>query len=120
MLAGKRILIIEDEPLIGLDLESAIKDGSGIVVGIVTTVATAMQTIENETLHGAILDLRLKNELALPLMEQLAARNIPFVIHSGQADHSIATAWPSVPIINKPALPENVIAALAVAIGDHR
>ena len=120
MLAGKRILIVEDEPLIGLDLESAIKDCDGIVVGVVSTVAAAKQAVEIETLHGAILDLRLKNELALPIMEQLAGRNIPFVIHSGQADHSIAAAWPSVPIINKPALPESIIAALAAAIRDRR
>ena len=55
MLAGKRILIVEDEPLIGLDLESAVKDCDGIVVGIVSTVAAAKQAVEIETLHGAIL-----------------------------------------------------------------
>ena len=101
MLAGKRILIVEDEPLIGLDLEAAVKDCDGIVVGIVSTVAAASQTVETEILHGAILDLQLKDQLALPVMEQLASRDIPFVIHSGQADDSIASAWPGVPIIGK-------------------
>ena len=120
MLAGQRILIVEDEPLIGIDLEAAVKDSGGIVVAIASTVVDATQSVETETLHGAIVDLRLRHELATPVLERLVTRNIPFVIHSGQADAAIEAEWPGVPIIDKPALPETVMAALAKAIRDRR
>ena len=120
MLAGQRILIVEDEPLIGIDLEAAVKDSGGIVVAIASTVVDATRSVETETLHGAIVDLRLRHELATPVLERLVTRNIPFVIHSGQADAAIGAEWPGVPIIDKPALPETVMAALAKAIRDRR
>jgi DNA-binding response OmpR family regulator len=113
VLAGKRILIVEDEPLIALDLESTVIDHKGIVVGPVGSIAQANLIAETEALDGAILDLRLGGELALSVAERLGARQIPFVIHSGQADTTWPRNWPAVPVIGKPALPEAVIALLA-------
>lgn len=115
MLAGKRILIVEDEPLIALDLESTVIDNQGIVVGPVGSIAQAHSVAETEAIDGAILDLRLAGELALSVAECLRARKIPFVVHSGQADTTLPSSWPAVPVISKPALPEAVI-ALLVAI----
>jgi DNA-binding response OmpR family regulator len=120
VLDGKRILIVEDEPLIALDLESAVVDQNGTVVGPVDTVAEASRIAESEALDGAILDLRLKGELALSVAERLRARDIPFVVHSGQAEITIPRAWPNVPIIGKPALPERVVAVLAGLIDKYR
>ena len=113
MLAGKRILIVEDEPLIALDLESTVIDHEGIVVGPVGTIAEATLIVGTEAIDGAILDLRLGGELGLSVAECLRTRKIPFVIHSGQADTTLPSIWPAVPVINKPALPEAVIAVLA-------
>jgi DNA-binding response OmpR family regulator len=116
VLSGKRILIVEDEPVIALDLESAIRDQHGLVVGPIDTIAEALRTAREETLHGAILDLRLRQGLALPVAEVLRTRQIPFVIHSGQAEITIPRGWPDVPTISKPAAPERVIALLAALI----
>ena len=120
MLTGKRILIVEDEPLIALDLESAVNDHEGVVVGPVGSIAQATLIAESEALDGAILDLRLGGDLALAVAERLRARQIPFVIHSGQADTTLPRDWPAVPVIGKPALPEAVIARLAEIIGQSR
>ena len=112
MLAGKRILIVEDEPLIALDLESTVIDHEGIVVGPIRSIAQATLIAKTEAIDGAILDLRLGGELALSVAECLCARKIPFVIHSGQADTTLPRNWPAVPMISKPAPPEKVIALL--------
>lgn len=113
MLEGKRILIVEDEPLIALDLEAAVIDCRGTVVGPARTIAEANRIAELETLDGAILDLRLEGGVAISVAERLRARGIAFVVHSGQADATAARAWPDVPFIDKPALPEKVISVLA-------
>ena len=116
MLTGKRILIVEDEPLIALDLETAVADHHGTVVGPVSTLEEGQRIAAAETFDGAILDLRLQEGLALSIAECLLARGIPFVIYSGQADVTAPRAWPTVPIISKPALPEKVISMLATLI----
>ena len=120
VLRGLRILIVEDEPLIALDLETAVVDHLGVVVGPANTIAGALQLIADGDVHGAIIDLRLKDALAMPVAERLIADRTPFVIHSGQADSSIADAWPTVPIVGKPAAPEAVIAALVGAIRNRK
>jgi DNA-binding response OmpR family regulator len=112
VLAGKRILIVEDEPLIALDLENAIVDHEGIVIGPAGSIAQATQLAESETIDGAILDLRLGGELALSVAECLRGRQVPFVIYSGQADTTLPRNWPTAPIVGKPAPPEDVIALL--------
>ncbi len=116
LLAGKRILIVEDEPLIAIDLESAVRDQHGTVIGPARNISEAQRIAESEIFDGAILDLRLKDDLALPVAECLRRRGIAFVIHSGQADITIPRAWPDVPIIGKPALPEQVVAILAALL----
>jgi DNA-binding response OmpR family regulator len=120
VLAGKRILIVEDEPLIALDLETVVTDHEGIVVGPVGSIAQASLIAATEPIDGAILDLRLGGELALSVAERLRARKIPFVIHSGQADTTLPRNWPAVPVISKPALPEAVIALLAGVMSESR
>ena len=113
VLAGKRILIVEDEPLIALDLESAVIDHNGIVVGPVDSIPQATLFVETEAIDGAILDMRLGGDLALPVAQRLHARQIPFIIHSGQAHTTLTRNWPAVPLIGKPALPEAVIELLS-------
>ena len=117
MLSGKRILIVEDEPIIALDLAAAVVDGEGTVVGTAVTVEQAHRLLASEPCDAVILDLRLKDGLATAIADRLRDLGIPFVIHSGQADSICATAWPGVPVVGKPALPEQVMATLVCAMG---
>jgi DNA-binding response OmpR family regulator len=116
VLIGKRILIVEDEPLIAIDLATAIEDVDGVVVGPAGTLLEATTMAETERLDGAILDLRLRDALTLSVAESLQKRDVPFVIHSGQAEITLPRNWPSVPIIDKPAPPEQVLRLLAALL----
>ena len=71
MLAVKRILIVEDEPLIALDLETAVIDHHGTPVGPVASVADATVIIDGQHIDGAIMDLRLKDSIAIDLANEL-------------------------------------------------
>jgi DNA-binding NtrC family response regulator len=113
VLDRQRILIAEDEPLIALDLEAAVIEYDGVVVGPCSSVADGLRLANSEVIHGAILDVRLRDGESLILAEYLSARCIPFVVHSGQGEITIPGDWPKAPVVSKPALPENVISALA-------
>lgn len=109
-------MIVEDEPLIAIDLESAVRDQHGIVIANLNTLAEAQRCADVEALDGAILDLKLKEGMAFAVAEALIRRTIPLVIHSGQSDITMPRAWPTVPFIGKPALPEQVVAVLAACM----
>ena len=114
MLHRKRILIVEDEPLIAFDLEQVVKQYGGLVVGPAYTLAPALDFAGTQALDGAILDVQLQGKLATPIIACLSRRGIPCVIHTGRHDPSLTSEWPDIPVINKPALPEHVITLLKV------
>jgi DNA-binding NarL/FixJ family response regulator len=114
---GKKILIVEDEPLIAFDLEAAIRDRQGDIVGPAHTLADAVRIAEVADIDGAILDVRLKDGGIEAVLACLLRRDIACVIHTGEADAAIAGAWPDIPVVGKPALPEVVLAALTTAMG---
>ena len=116
LLEGKTILIVEDEPLIALDLEAAVRDHHGIPLGPVGTLVEAETIVLSDWPDGAILDLGLRGASATQFAERLKSCGVTVVIHSGQAESSLAPDWPKRLIVAKPALPETVIAALVSAM----
>lgn len=115
MLAGKHILIVEDEPLIALDIEAAVKDAGGIVVGPAATLDIARSLAQSGGIDGAILDLRLGAASSVDLVTVLMTQGIPCVIQT--ADTQVSQRWPTVPFFDKPVLPEALITALAGLLG---
>ena len=71
VLAGKRVLIVEDEQLIAFDLESTVLDAGGEVMGKAATLQQALAMAGNDSFDGAILDLRLGTESSLEVLETL-------------------------------------------------
>jgi DNA-binding response OmpR family regulator len=81
-LHGRSILVVEDEPVIALDLTQAF-ERVGAQVIMSTTLHDAMVLVEDESLSGAVLDHALKDGDSSPLCERLKERDIPFLIYSG-------------------------------------
>ena len=84
MLRGQHVLIIEDEPLIALDLEQALS--AGAVVNIANTVASALEAAKASSVTAAIVDLRLHGHSVRGVVDLLATRNLPFVFCFGQTE----------------------------------
>jgi DNA-binding response OmpR family regulator len=82
-LSGLRILVVEDEPLIAMDLKDVLRDSGCSVVGPALTLKQGMRLAENETVDGAILDVNLGGETVFPLADALAGRAIPFAYLTG-------------------------------------
>ena len=112
MLRGHHVLVVEDEPLIALDLEQALS-AAGALGGIANTVAGALEAAAAPAYTAAIIDLRLHGHSVRDVVERIAARDLPFIFYTGQTETPTAAAWPSVPILLKPLPAKEVVDMLA-------
>ena len=81
-----RILVLDDEPLILLDLEFAVTD-AGCVPLTALEPAEALQIVRSEGIVAAILDVSLGQGLTCePVARELAERGVPYVLHTGDPD----------------------------------
>jgi CheY-like chemotaxis protein len=78
-----RVLVIEDDMLIALDVEQLLTELGYQVTGPVGRLAQALQTIEREPLDAVVLDADLAGESAAPVAIRLRALGIPFVVATG-------------------------------------
>ena len=108
-LAGRVILIIEDEAMIALDLQTTL-EGVGAKVMIARTVAAALVEAENPNLSAAIVDHALSDGDSSELCQLLRKRNVPFVVYTGYTELSGACAKGA--HVNKPAPPELLVATV--------
>jgi CheY-like chemotaxis protein len=83
-LAGRRVLVVEDEPLIAMLLEDMLSDLEVTIAGVAESVPAALDLLQGlEEVDGAILDMNLRGRSVEPVAEALAKRGIPFVFASG-------------------------------------
>jgi CheY-like chemotaxis protein len=102
-LAGKRLLVVEDEYMIARDLTWALEGAGAQVVGPVGTVAGALQLIESGgRLDGAVLDISLRDELVYPVADALVARGVPFVFATGYDRAIVPPHYTHTPRCEKP------------------
>ena len=81
-LEGRSILVVEDEPLIVLDITQAF-EVTGAALTTTNTLKHALILVEQDGLSGAILDHALGGENSSMLCARLKERGIPFMIYSG-------------------------------------
>lgn len=106
-LEGRSILIVEDEPLIALDLTEAFEP-TGAELTTATTVQHAMRLILRERLSAAILDNALPDGDSSALCELLTERGIPYIIYSGYGVDG-QPACKDAPFLTKPAHPDVIV-----------
>lgn len=109
----KSILIVEDEPLIALDLQHACEDAGRAAI-VVTSSRQAMEAIAEGTIDGAVLDAHLgRGETCEAIAEVLRERGIPFVLNTGnlgRAEEYLRGI--DAPVIRKPNAAQAVVAQL--------
>ena len=115
-LAGRRILVVEDEAMIALLIEDVLSDLGTTVVGPVARVDEALALARSAEIDLAALDLNLGGDPVYPVAEALAARSIPFVFMTGYGQLGIAEPWRSRPSIAKPFRPSQLAGFLREAL----
>jgi CheY-like chemotaxis protein len=114
MLRTRRILIVEDEPFIALDLVFAVEDAGGQPVGPAASVRQALALVEAGGIDAAILDVDLADGHSVPVLEALTARDVPVLIHTGIGlPQDSRESFPSVPVYSKPTPAAVLVAELA-------
>ena len=108
-LAGCSILVVEDEPLIALDIAHTFEDVGAQVVAV-TSLRSALVAVEKGGLSAAILDHALGDGDSSRLYGRLNERSIPFVIYSGYAE--IGGLGPLGVHLAKPASPDVLVSTV--------
>ncbi len=108
----RRILVLDDEPVIAMDIESVLLD-AGYEIAIVTgRVAAALSIIESGACDAAVLDANLSGESAAPVAAAMTARGLPFVVLSGYAKDQLPEIMRAAPSLEKPTNAKLLIARL--------
>lgn len=113
------ILLLEDEPIILMDLEFAVED-IGLRAVCATSVAEALVLLETtQGLIAAVLDVSLaRGQTCVPVARELERMGVPFLLHSGDLNRDDETVRRlGVRHISKPANADQVI-AVAVSLAD--
>ncbi len=112
-MAAMRILVVEDEFLIALDIAAALEQAGLAVVGPAGTVGDALHAIAAEDVHGALLDAHLAGEPVGRVADALKARNIPFAFVSGYGREQLPAAHRNAALVKKPFTDRDLLAAIA-------
>jgi CheY-like chemotaxis protein len=100
-LANKRVLVVEDEPILLLDLQEMVTELGGQTVSCPGGLGEALHMAREASVDAAILDVHLRGERCDSVADLLADRDIPFVFVSGRAD-GVPPRHATRPILQKP------------------
>jgi CheY-like chemotaxis protein len=95
VLAGCRILVAEDETIIAVLIEELLDAEQCITVGPYFHLGEALRAAQTEDIDLALLDVDLCGESVYPVAEELARRNIPFLLFSGYGEHTVPSELPT-------------------------
>jgi two-component SAPR family response regulator len=101
-LAGRKVLVVEDQYLIADDLCSMVERLGGHVLGPTSRVEKAMAALQAERPDLALLDVNLENELVYPVAAALQEAGIPFLFTTGYDATVIDPRFGAAPHLAKP------------------
>jgi len=113
-LAGAAILIVEDEPLIALDLQATLEAaGAGVTC---CKADDAVRMVGRKTFTAAVLDARPGSSDHRSIARQLRDSKVPFLFYSTQAPEDVTTVR-GAPVVLKPGRPQDIVGAVALLLG---
>jgi len=115
-LQGRRVLVVEDEFLIAMDIEAMLRQLGCDVVGPTGDLEDALRIARDETPDLALLDVNLGGEPVTAVAEALVARAVPIVFCTGYQADNLCSRYPAVPTLMKPFQPDDLRDALGRAL----
>ena len=112
-LKGRKVLVIEDSPVVGPFTADLLSDLGCEVVGPAPNMAAARELVEAGGFDAALVDIHIRGERVFNLCDMLEARDIPFVFTSGYADRNMPEKWEDRPRVQKPYTLEQIEKALS-------
>lgn len=100
----KLVLVVEDDPIIALNLEELLRSEGYCVAGPAMSVASALAILEHVDPDAAVLDVNLHGAKVTPVAQELANRGVPFVLTSGDKEAPPQKVFDGIPNLGKPTL----------------
>jgi DNA-binding response OmpR family regulator len=113
LLPERRILVVEDELLIGLDVRATLLSVGCVVVGPIQTVDAAVRTVRTDPIDAAVLDINLGGDLSFPIADALAEANVPYLFLTAHARVNLPEPYSNQTVIAKPFSPSVLLQGLA-------
>jgi two-component sensor histidine kinase/ActR/RegA family two-component response regulator len=111
--SAKRVLLVEDEALIGLMMVDILGELGFSVLGPITNLGAAVAAAKEEAVDWAILDINLKGELVYPVADILLEQGVPFAFVTGYSAERIDRRYGNAPILQKPLQKQDLQRVLA-------
>ncbi len=117
-LEGRTILVVEDESLVAMLLETILEDMGCTPLGPVSTVEEALKVVAGDApFDGALLDVNVAGKEVFPVAAALKERGVPFVFSTGYGEGGLPEEWRGQPTLQKPFTEDAVQQALMKALG---
>lgn len=101
-LTGWRVLLVEDQMIIAMEIEDILRDMGCAIVGPVGTLEAAVGLAREGPLDAAILDVNLDGDKVFSVAEALQARGIPFIFSTGYGEAALPEKWRGPLRLSKP------------------
>lgn len=112
-LAGRRILVVEDEYLIASEVKRWLQQAGAVVLGPVPSVRLALDLIEDDAVDAAVLDLNLGDgETALAIADRLRDLHVPHLFATGDVQGSRGPGYDDRPRLEKPFVEAELVRAM--------
>ena len=111
--AHRRVLVVEDEAIIAIDMAAALEDAGYAVIGPVGSVFEAMQLLDETPCDCAVLDINLAGETSAPVAGRLLQQGVPFVTVSGNTPETSGAEFSQAPFLSKPIITSKLLTQLS-------
>jgi CheY-like chemotaxis protein len=98
----QRILLVEDEALVGMMMSDWLTEIGFHVVGPFGKVSDAIEAIDGQRFQAAVLDINLRGEMIYTLADELTGRGVPIVFVTGYGSEAIDQRFANIPVLQKP------------------
>jgi CheY-like chemotaxis protein len=116
VVAGKRVLVVEDEMMIRMLLEGMLTDLGHTVVAEAGGIDEAVAIAKKGDFDVAVLDVNLNGQPVTPVAEILVERGVPFVFASGYGQRGVPEAYRAIPTLQKPFQADALAQAIEIAM----
>ena len=114
--AGKRVLVVEDELMIRMLLDGMLTDLGHTVAAEAGSIEEALTLAQKAEFDVALLDVNLNGKPINPVVEVLIKRGLPFVFASGYGQSGVPEPYRASPTLQKPFQVEALAKALEAAV----
>ena len=115
-LAGLNILVVEDQAVVAMEIQSILKALGCKIVGPAATLEDALALILSKHIDGALMDVNLQKKHVVRAVEELARRRVPFILVTSypELDRDVPILR-NAPRVNKPFTREQLTSAMLSA-----